>query len=60
MGDGLPPQYEDVWVTIFGFTQMDVPLVLREFASCGDILQWGTYGQPQANYLHVQVTTQHE
>ncbi|KAL6764941.1 hypothetical protein V8C86DRAFT_2466287 [Haematococcus lacustris] len=48
------PQYEDVWVTIFGFTPTDVPLILREFSSCGDILQWGTYGQPQANYIHVQ------
>lgn len=48
------PQYEDVWVTVYGFTQADVPLILREFAKCGDILQWGTFGQPQANYLHIQ------
>ena len=26
----------------------------QEFSKCGDILQWGAFGQPQANYLHVQ------
>ena len=29
-------------------------LFLQEFGKCGDILQWGAFGQPQANYLHVQ------
>eukprot|EP00798_Chlamydomonas_sp_ICE-L_P025540 gene25540-11184_t len=47
--------YDDVWVTVFGFTQQDVPLILREFSTCGDILQWGTFGQPSANYLHLQL-----
>lgn len=49
-------QYEDVWVTIYGFSQTDIPLILKEFAKCGDILQWGTFGQPQANFIHVQVS----
>lgn len=48
------PQYQDVWVTIFGFGQQDIPVVLREFSKCGDILQWGSFGQPTANFLHVQ------
>jgi len=48
------PQYEDVWVTVFGFSQQEVPVILREFTKCGDILQWGVFGQPQANYLHIQ------
>jgi len=47
-------QYEDVWVTVYGFTQAEVPLILKEFSRCGDILQWGTYGQPQSNFLHIQ------
>lgn len=49
------PLYDDVWVTIFGFAQQDVPLILKEFARCGDVLQWGTYGAPQSNFIHVQV-----
>lgn len=26
----------------------------QEFGKCGDILQWGAFGQPQANFLHLQ------
>jgi len=37
--------------------QAEVPLILKEFSRCGDILQWGTYGQPQSNFLHIQVWT---
>ncbi len=48
-------QASDVWVTVYGFWQPDVPLVLQEFGSCGDIVQWGTFGVPQANFLHIQV-----
>lgn len=48
------PQYQDVWITVFGFSQHDTPLILREMGKCGDILQWGTFGQPAANYLHMQ------
>lgn len=51
---GQAQDFDDVWVTVFGFSQAEVPLVLQEFHKCGDILSWGTYGQPQANFLHVQ------
>ncbi|GFR51327.1 hypothetical protein Agub_g13692 [Astrephomene gubernaculifera] len=47
------PAYDDVWVTVFGFTQQDLPFVLREFHRCGDIVSWG-FGEPQANFIHVQ------
>ncbi|KXZ44661.1 hypothetical protein GPECTOR_64g80 [Gonium pectorale] len=47
------PAYDDVWVTVFGFAPSDVPLVLREFHSCGDIVSW-SYGEPSANFIHVQ------
>lgn len=46
--------YDDVWVTVYGFSQQDAPLVLQEFHRCGDIINWGNYGQPQANYMHIQ------
>jgi nuclear pore complex protein Nup53 len=48
------PQYQDVWVTVFGFSQADTALILKEMGKCGDILQWGTFGSPAANFLHVQ------
>jgi nuclear pore complex protein Nup53 len=48
------PQYGDVWVTAFGFSQQDTPLILGELSKCGDILQWGMFGQANANYIHVQ------
>ncbi|EFJ49707.1 hypothetical protein VOLCADRAFT_59188, partial [Volvox carteri f. nagariensis] len=44
---------DDVWVTVFGFTQQDVPLVLRELHNCGDIISWG-FGEREANFIHVQ------
>lgn len=48
-------QTEDTWVTVYGFTPDDLPLVLREFQRCGDILQWGTFGaSPQSNFMHIQ------
>ncbi|GAX74822.1 hypothetical protein CEUSTIGMA_g2269.t1 [Chlamydomonas eustigma] len=48
------PEYEDVWVTVFGFAPGDTSLILKEFSKCGDILQWGSYGQPNSNFLHLQ------
>jgi hypothetical protein len=48
--------YNDVWVTAYGFSPADVSLVLKALASCGDILAWGTYGVPAANFVHVQVS----
>lgn len=48
-------QAEDTWVTVYGFSPDDLPLVLREFQRCGDILQWGTFGaSPQSNFMHIQ------
>ena len=29
-------------------------IITQEFSKCGDVLQWGTFGQPQANFLHLQ------
>ena len=47
-------EYESTWVTVFGFSQSDVPLVLREFGKCGDIVQFGTYQDgPHVNWLHI-------
>jgi hypothetical protein len=34
-------QFEDTWVTVFGFSQSDLPLVIREFSKAGDIQQVG-------------------
>lgn len=43
------------WVTVYGFTPDDLPLVLQEFQRCGDILQWGTFGSsPACNFTHIQ------
>ena len=30
---------DDTWVTVFGFSQADLPLVIREFSKAGDITQ---------------------
>lgn len=48
------PAYNDVWVTVYGFSAADTPLILEEFHKCGEILNWGSYGQPRANYIHIQ------
>lgn len=48
-------QAEDTWVTVYGFSPDDLPLVLKEFQRCGDILQWGTFGaSSQSNFMHIQ------
>ena len=50
-----PMQTEDTWVTVFGFSQADLALVLMELQKCGDIVQWGAFGAPStANFIHVQ------
>ena len=47
--------YEATWVTVYGFGQADVPLVLREFGRCGDILRYGTFDDgPQVNWMHIK------
>jgi nuclear pore complex protein Nup53 len=53
-------QADDTWVTVFGFGADDLPLVLREFQRCGDILQWGTFGaSPQSNFMHIEFQTKY-
>lgn len=41
-------------MTVYGFSAQDTPLILAEFYKCGEIVNWGTFGQPHANFLHVQ------
>lgn len=38
------PQYDDTWVTVYGFSQSDVPVILKEFTKCGDVIQVRTAG----------------
>lgn len=53
-------QYEDTLVTVFGFSQDDVPLILREFGKCGDIKQFGTFGEGSAvNWIHLNFANKH-
>lgn len=47
--------HQIILLVIMHCSQPEVPLILKEFSKCGDILQWGTYGQPQSNFLHIQV-----
>ncbi|MEW5314775.1 MAG: hypothetical protein WDW38_006245 [Sanguina aurantia] len=47
-------EYNDVWVTVFGFPQSEFNSVLADFSLCGDILQWSTFGQPAPNHVHLQ------
>lgn len=45
----------DGWITVFGFAPGQLELVLQEFSKCGDILQFGTFGQgATANWVHIQ------
>jgi nuclear pore complex protein Nup53 len=53
-------EYESTWVTVFGFSQADVPLVLREFGKCGDIVQFGSFEDgPHCNWLHINYSNKH-
>lgn len=51
----VPREWDnEPWVTVFGFGQSDVPLVLQEFGKCGDILRFGTFEDgPRVNWLHI-------
>lgn len=45
----------DGWVTVFGFQPQQLEIVLQEFQKCGDIEQFGTFGQGQnTNWVHIQ------
>jgi hypothetical protein len=51
---------DGTWVTVFGFAQADVPLVLREFCKCGDVEEFGTYGDgPHVNWMHLRYANRH-
>ncbi|KAH7618893.1 hypothetical protein Ndes2526B_g05833 [Nannochloris sp. 'desiccata'] len=53
-------EYESTWVTVYGFSQADVPLVLREFGKCGDIVHFGSFeGGPHCNWLHINYANKH-
>jgi hypothetical protein len=53
-------RYEDTWITVFGIAQSDIPLVLREFSKCGDIHEFGTFGESSTvNWLHINFATKH-
>lgn len=48
-------EYHDTWVTLFGFPAEDLPAVLREFLTCGDIVTYDTSERgPAGNWVHVQ------
>lgn len=50
-----PAEVEDGWVTVYGFQPQQLELVLQEFQKCGDIEQFGTFGQGQhTNWVHIQ------
>jgi len=52
--------YESTWVTVYGFSQADVPLVLREFGKCGDIVHFGSFEDgPHCNWLHINYANKH-
>lgn len=52
--------YESTWVTIYGFQQDDLPIVLREFAKCGDIVEFGSFDDgPYVNWVHICFSNKH-
>lgn len=44
----------DVWVTVFGFQPSQLPIILRDFAKCGDIVQYGNGREDNANWVHIK------
>ena len=53
-------QYEDSWVTVFGISQSDIPMVLKEFSKCGDIIEFGTFGEASSvNWIHINYSSKH-
>lgn len=50
-----PTEYADTWVTLFGFAPEYLPIVLREFLHCGDIINYDIHEKgPAGNWVHVQ------
>mmetsp|Transcript_32619 Transcript_32619/g.92486 ORF Transcript_32619/g.92486 Transcript_32619/m.92486 type:complete len:270 (-) Transcript_32619:2348-3157(-) len=55
-----PLELVDTWVTIFGFNQVDLPLVLREFQKCGDVVKFDNFsGGLPVNWIHLQYQTKY-
>ncbi|KAK9917004.1 hypothetical protein WJX75_009884 [Coccomyxa subellipsoidea] len=44
----------DVWVTVFGFQPSQLPLIMQDFAKCGDIVQFGNGREENANWVHIK------
>eukprot|EP00887_Chlorella_sp_A99_P001551 scaffold8.g1551.t1 len=57
----MPLPHAIQWVTVFGFrSQSDLPLVLKEFSKCGDIRQFGSFGDsPSVNWVHIQYASKY-
>lgn len=48
-------------MTVYGFQPQQLELVLQEFQKCGDIEQFGTFGQGQhTNWVHIQYQVCHD
>eukprot|EP00193_Tetraselmis_chui_P012495 CAMPEP_0177785450 /NCGR_PEP_ID=MMETSP0491_2-20121128/20327_1 /TAXON_ID=63592 /ORGANISM="Tetraselmis chuii, Strain PLY429" /LENGTH=275 /DNA_ID=CAMNT_0019306457 /DNA_START=279 /DNA_END=1106 /DNA_ORIENTATION=+ len=59
-GAEQPPELMDSWVTVFGFEQVDLPLVLREFQKCGDVVRFDNFAQgTSVNWVHLQYQTKY-
>lgn len=48
---------ESCWVTVYGIPPDERELALRVLRSCGEIVQYGTYGQEFANFFHVKFSS---
>lgn len=44
----------DVWVTVFGFQPSQLPLIMQDFAKCGDIVQFGNGREENNNWVHIK------
>lgn len=52
--------YEHTWVTVYGFHQNDLPLVLKEFSKCGDIVDFGHGNDgPYVNWTYICFDTKY-
>lgn len=52
--------YEHTWVTVYGFHQNDLSLVLKEFSKCGDIVDFGHGNDgPYVNWTHICFDTKY-
>ncbi|BDA40503.1 probable nucleoporin NUP35 at C-terminar half [Coccomyxa sp. Obi] len=49
----------DVWVTVFGFQPSQLSIILRDFAKCGDIVQYGNGREDNANWVHIKYSNKY-